>query len=361
MGIQDGSIQQSPLFLLARTLFQNNGERTPASRTVAPSPPSEYGLHSLQDNCRRRSRNSPIDSVIRNALSSTMGASVVAAVVTPLDVVKIRLQAHVCPVGGHSPCEDPKHVEGSLDAARKIVRSEGVRGLWRGLNVTLLLAIPTTGVYFTLYEAFREKIGNSFPEASKPASAIAAGAMARTAACSVASPLELARTSLQAGIGGPNATVLSVLKHVKNTDGWSALWRGLGPTLVRDAPFSAIYWSVYETLKDPQTSVLPKPLFASGTSYSVYLCAGIGAGGLAALCTVPADVVKTRRQASFARGADGRSVAPKAMTIARRIVSDEGIRGLFRGAGPRIAKVAPACAIMMGSYEIFRKVFGGTA
>lgn len=285
----------------------------------------------------------------------------VATVVTPLDVVKVRLQAHVCPVGGHSPCEDPKHVEGSLDAARKIIRTEGVRGLWRGLNVTLLLAIPTTGVYFTLYEAFRERIGDTFPEASKPASAIAAGAMARTAACSVASPLELARTSLQAGVGGPNATVLSVLRYVKNTDGLPALWRGLGPTLLRDAPFSAIYWSTYETLKDPQRSILPSQLFTSGTSFGVYLGAGIGAGGLAATCTVPADVVKTRRQASFVRGPDGRSVAPKALTIARQILYDEGIRGLFRGAGPRIAKVAPACAIMMSSYEVLRKLFGGNS
>lgn len=348
------------LFSVASVLFSRNDGLAQASHLVASSPPSEYRPHSLEEDKRRCRRGSTGRKVFRNALSSTLGASVVAAVVTPLDVVKVRLQAHVCPVGGAFPCEDPKHVEGSLDAARKIIRTEGVRGLWRGLNVTLLLAIPTTGLYFTLYEAFRERIGDTFPEASTPAAAIGAGAAARIAASSAASPLELARTSLQAGIGGPKATVISVLRYVRKTDGLLALWRGLGPTLLRDAPFSAIYWSTYETLKDPQRSILPKRLFTSGTSFGAYLGAGIGAGGLAAMCTVPADVIKTRRQSSFVRGPDGRSIAPTALTIAERIVADEGIRGLFRGAGPRIAKVAPACAIMMGSYEIFRKLFGGT-
>lgn len=188
---------------------------------------------------------------------------------------------------------------------------------------------------------------------STPTSAIAAGATARSVAASLASPLELARTRLQAGYGGVDATVWSVLKHVKQQQGIRAWWRGLGPTLLRDAPFSAIYWSAYETLKDPQRSILPKRLFQGGSGFAVYLGAGIGAGGLAALCTVPPDVIKTRRQ-SLIGSAD--TAGP--MVMARRILEDEGVRGLFRGAGPRVAKVAPACAIMMGSYEVFREVLG---
>lgn len=326
------------------------------------SPPSDY--HAGQCEQHRivplpSCPSSPLSSTIfRTALSSTLGASIVATVVTPFDVVKIRLQAHVCPVGGTSPCGDPHHVTGSFDAAKKIVRAEGVRGLWRGLNATLLLAIPTTGMYFTLYEVFRERLSDIHPQASKTASAVMAGASARIAAASVASPLELARTSLQAGVGGSQATVWSVLKHVRKNDGLLAWWRGLGPTLLRDAPFSAIYWSAYELLKDPKRSILPRRLFNGGSELGVYLGSGIGAGGLAALCTVPPDVVKTRRQSAFVRGPDGRSVAPSSMMIVRQIVDDEGLRGLLRGAGPRVAKVAPACAIMMGSYEVFRKLFG---
>lgn len=297
--------------------------------------------------------------IFRNALSSTLGAGVVGTIVTPLDVVKVRLQAHVCPVGGASPCEDPKHVEGSIDAVRKIIRFEGIRGLWRGLNVTLLLAIPTTGLYFTLYEAFHDHIIATYPDYSKSSTALCAGAASRIATATAASPLELARTNLQAGVGGPNATVSSVLRQIRQTQGILAWWRGLGPTLLRDAPFSAIYWSTYEGLKDPKRSILPHRLFATESEFSVYLGAGIGAGGLAALCTVPADVIKTRRQAMIVPSVGAHHSAPTPFLIAREIVATEGIRGLFRGAGPRVAKVGPACAIMMGSYELFRKILGG--
>lgn len=302
-----------------------------------------------------------ISPVLRNALSSTMGAAVVATTVTPLDVVKIRLQAHVCPIGGSSPCEDPLHVEGSLDAARKIIRSDGIRGLWRGLNVTLLLAIPTTGLYFTLYESFRERLALLNPECPTPTIALLSGAAARIATSTASSPLELARTSLQAGVGGPHATVTSVLRHVRQTQGVLAWWRGLAPTLMRDAPFSALYWSIYETLKDPTRSPFPRRMFQNGKEFGVYLAAGIGAGGFAAFCTVPPDVLKTRRQAMNVPSGSARVAIPPitSFQIARVIVSTEGIRGLFRGAGPRVAKVAPACAIMMTSFEFFKSLLGG--
>lgn len=296
-------------------------------------------------------------SVFQNAVASTLGASAVAIVVTPLDVVKIRLQSHVCPVAG-IPCNDPMHVDGALDAARKIVRSEGVRGLWRGLRVTLLLTIPTTGIYFTLYDNFRMRLERSRPDAPRGLSIVAAGATARVIAATVASPLELARTTLQAGVGGEGATVLSVLRQVRKQDGMLAWWRGLGPTVLRDAPFSAIYWGVYEMLKHKETSILPKWMFDRGGEFGVYLSSGIGAGAIAAFCTVPPDVVKTRRQSSLVRNG---TVDSGSMGVARSIMREEGLRGLFRGAGPRVAKVAPACAIMMGTFETIRKALAGNS
>ena len=39
------------------------------------------------------------------------------------------------------------------------------------------------------------------------------------------------------------------------------------------------------------------------------------------------------------------------MTIARELLADQGGRALFSGLTPRLPKVAPACAIMISSYE----------
>lgn len=93
------------------------------------------------------------------------------------------------------------------------------------------------------------------------------------------------------------------------------------------------------------------PPAAAGVDTLVHLLSGVGAGVLAAAATVPADVVKTRWQAGE-RGAAGGPAGVAA--VARGIVAAEGLRGLTRGVGPRVAKVAPSCAIMMASYEALK-------
>jgi solute carrier family 25 protein 39/40 len=48
---------------------------------------------------------------------------------------------------------------------------------------------------------------------------------------------------------------------------------------------------------------------------------------------------------------------PSSRAILRAIVEEEGMRGLFKGIVPRTAKVAPACALMIASYEFFKQLF----
>jgi len=43
--------------------------------------------------------------------------------------------------------------------------------------------------------------------------------------------------------------------------------------------------------------------------------------------------------------------------IFRGIIKEQGVKGLFSGLTPRILKVAPACAIMISSYEFFKNFF----
>lgn len=40
------------------------------------------------------------------------------------------------------------------------------------------------------------------------------------------------------------------------------------------------------------------------------------------------------------------------MTIFTEIARAEGTAGLWRGIVPRVAKIAPACGIMIGAYEM---------
>lgn len=77
----------------------------------------------------------------------------VEIVATPSDVVKVLVKAHVYPVVGHNASVEQGHVDNSPDAFRKKVRADGMKGRWRELNATLILAISTIGLCFSLYEA----------------------------------------------------------------------------------------------------------------------------------------------------------------------------------------------------------------
>ena len=80
--------------------------------------------------------------------------------------------------------------------------------------------------------------------------------------------------------------------------------------------------------------------------------AGTIAGGLAGAVTTPLDVVKTRTQLSAA------TAAHPLLSTLRSIASREGPAALFQGWGPRAAKAAPACAIVLSAYELLKHVYG---
>lgn len=75
-----------------------------------------------------------------------------------------------------------------------------------------------------------------------------AGMSARVTSVTIVNPLELIRTKMQSQKLNYNE-VGRALKEMINFYGISGLYKGLGPTLLRDVPFSGIYWVSYETLK----------------------------------------------------------------------------------------------------------------
>jgi len=119
----------------------------------------------------------------------------------------------------------------------------------------------------------------------------------------------------------------------------------------------------------------------------IAFAAGALSGAIAATLTLPFDVVKTRQQSLLGRyvqacpqGADVAKAVPKesALIIIREVLRNYGVAGLFAGRinswsfdlfsdppflptnpglTPRIVKVAPACAIMISTYEAFKQFF----
>tara|TARA_B100000795_G_scaffold155678_1_gene116809 strand:- start:154 stop:807 length:654 start_codon:yes stop_codon:yes gene_type:complete len=183
-------------------------------------------------------------TALETTLSACSGAAITTLFVTPFDVVKTRLQINN-PGPECSCCSS----ERPSSAVLRIVRHEGVRSLWSGLQPTLLMQVPGTVLYFTAYEAARNAVAARSPQSLQEYAPLVAGGGARLVTSTVVSPLELMRTRMQAEQALLRQGMLGGAVALVRREGVAALWKGLGPTLWRDVPFSMVYWLGYENLK----------------------------------------------------------------------------------------------------------------
>uniref|UniRef100_A0A8C4QJI2 Solute carrier family 25 member 22 n=1 Tax=Eptatretus burgeri TaxID=7764 RepID=A0A8C4QJI2_EPTBU len=125
--------------------------------------------------------------------------------------------------------------------------------------------------------------------------------------------------------------------------GVSGLYRGLGATLVRDVPFSIIYFPLFANLNRlGQFSPDGRAPFLHS------FLAGCVAGSVAAISVSPFDVVKTRLQ-SLNKGLNEESYAGM-VDCARKIWTREGPTAFLKGAGCRALVVAPLFGIAQVVY-----------
>ena len=210
-----------------------------------------------------------------------------------------------------------------------------------------VIGVPSSSAYILTYD----HLLNVVLPPLIPSTAVTplfAGVIARSAITTIASPLELLRTNLQSTPPSPDnphtlRSVLGSFRTLVKQNGFTSLWRGLGPTLLRDVPFSGFYWASYETWK--------RNFAARGFEGAwVAFLSGAVSGTSAALVTSPFDVVKTRRQALIMTGTNYN--VTRSLPLLMQILRTEGVSALFAGITPRIAKIAPACGIMISCYEV---------
>lgn len=252
-----------------------------------------------------------------------------------------------------------KKPKGTFGVLRSIMRDEGASVLWRGTSLQFVQAIPSNVVYFVAYEHLRDTLTSSSlftswaPQAAAP---FVSGGLARSMASTMVAPLELLKTRLQSIQVATGQSAMQVaLRSVKEmlaVDGPRSLFSGLGITLWRDIPFSSIYWLVLETVR----GAFPKSLkyrHSHSEKFIESFASGIIGGVVASVLTTPFDVAKTRRQ--LAHPSCG-SAHMNMLTFMSSIAKKEGFTALLVGIGPRTMKVAPACAIMITSYEMGKRL-----
>ncbi|KAL7286492.1 hypothetical protein TKK_0019229 [Trichogramma kaykai] len=209
----------------------------------------------------------PMGSTLGDGLSSHFLAGAAAGmaqapVCSPIELAKTRLQLQ----GGS--VNSPRHA-GPAQCLRHIYRSEGFRGVFGGLGITLAREIPSFGVYFATYEALTK----SDRQISTP-HMLLAGGTAGTVSWIVSYPLDVVKSRLQADSEGRYSGALDCFRKSVQAEGWICMVRGLNSTIIRAFPtnaatFAVVTWTM--RLFDESAQSQPRQQQQSAAKISVQL------------------------------------------------------------------------------------------
>ncbi|XP_065167783.1 mitochondrial basic amino acids transporter-like [Atheta coriaria] len=153
-----------------------------------------------------------------------------SVIASPMELAKVRVQIH--------------NTVGPLECIRHIYHSEGVKGVFRGLTMTVLRDVPSFALYFLTYEYLaREQDGRH----AGTSQLLMAGGLAGVVSWTLTYPLDMIKTRMQCdGINGVSrySNAWDCYKKSIAQNGHRVLFRGLTPTLVRAFPVNAVVFTV---------------------------------------------------------------------------------------------------------------------
>ncbi|XP_021184196.2 mitochondrial thiamine pyrophosphate carrier [Helicoverpa armigera] len=196
-----------------------------------------------------------------NFTNGGVAAAVGTVVSFPFDTVRTRLIAEQ---------KTKKAYKGFTHAVTHMVKTEGVASLFKGLTPTLGQIAPHAGIQFAVYRLFTETVFNRIPffqrqktmhsvvESSLMANLIA-GSIAGFVSKTAIYPFDLVKKRLQIqGFQqyrkefGKQMYCNGLLHCVKLTitmEGFLALYKGYGPSMLKAVLVSAMHFAVYDEIK----------------------------------------------------------------------------------------------------------------
>lgn len=286
--------------------------------------------------CGRRSHGAPAIALLSSKPGSVAGAvelSVVRtfqlgllcgavagftvdAVLFPLDTLKTRLQV----IGG-----------GTAKSAQLL------RGLYLGFGPAVAASAPAAAAFFGTYDYAKRELEKRFDESQKPLAHLIAAAAGDVAGSTIRAPFEVVKQQLQSGLHVGTHSAVSSIWKAKGVRGFFA---GYGSLVIRELPFDAIQFPLYELFKVRWAEAKQAKL----TTVESSIC-GSAAGAVAAAITTPLDVVKTRLMTQTSAQYNG------VVHGLRKIAHEEGAAALFSGIGPRVVWISVGGALFFGAYE----------
>ena len=176
------------------------------------------------------------------------------AVVTPMEVIKIRMQAQYHSLS--DPLDIPKY-RSAPHAMLTVLREEGIGAIYRGVSLTALRQGSNQAVNFTAYselKAWLQQLQPQYASSNLPAYqttliGLISGAMGPFSNA----PIDTIKTRLQKTPAEPGQSAISRVVKISSDmfkqEGFRAFYKGIIPRVARVGPGQAVTFTVYEYLK----------------------------------------------------------------------------------------------------------------
>jgi len=268
------------------------------------------------------------------AFGGVLSCGITHTAVTPLDLVKCRLQVN-------------KEKYKSLGNGFKVtVADAGTRGLFLGWAPTAIGYSAQGLCKFGFYEVFKNLYGNMLGEENaflwRTSLYLAASASAEFFADIALSPMECCKVRMQTSLPGTFPTTLrAAAPKIYAEEGLNGFYKSLVPLWGRQIPYTMMKFACFEkTVEFLYANVVPKPRAecTKGEQLVVTFAAGYIAGVFCAVVSHPADTI-----VSYMNKAPGATLASSA--------KDLGFSGMWAGLGPRIIMIGTLTALQWFIYD----------
>lgn len=282
-------------------------------------------------------------SLLKTFLAGGVGGTCLVFVGHPLDTIKVRIQTMEIIKGVAPP------YSGTFDCMKKTVKSEGVRGLYKGMAAPIVGVTPMYALCFFGYgigqKIFTTEDTYKNMNTENLVRIGLAGATSGIFTTPILGPGERIKCVLQVqkSLDGKSrySGPMDCAKQLYKEGGLRSVFRGSMATMARDSLASAFYFSTYELLKQKLTPVGESSPGIGGT-----LLAGGTAGILNWAVALPIDTMKSRLQVA----ADGKY--PHGMrSVFADIYRHDGLLSLYRGFSAVMLRAFPANAACFLGYE----------
>ncbi|KAF6256870.1 mitochondrial carrier domain-containing protein [Scenedesmus sp. NREL 46B-D3] len=233
---------------------------------------------------------------------------------------------------------------GFLATAGLIYRQEGASAFTRGIQASATRAVCNGGIRLGMYDPIkgllsRDGTGRDLHVGLK----LAAGSISGGIGAVLTTPIELAKTRLQA----PSATTRSmsaVLRGVVAQRGVAGLWSGASPSVLRLVLLNSSMVATYDEVKGRIAR-----LTGWTNGVQLVLSSSMVAGVVTTTVINPADVIRAYMQTGRGSSFGG---------VARGIYAAEGARGFLKGWTAAYARTGPQTLIIFTVSEVMRPLFG---